>query len=93
MYDKVTPDGLEIRSHSGFEICCKKNDGSLTWVEAFLFKADKASIIIENMCTEVETPTHVRYSWRDDPCVFKRCAVYSGNLPSPPFILPIHPAP
>ena len=93
MYDEVASDGLEIRSHSGFEVCCKKNDGSLAWMEALLFKLDKGAVIIKNPCTEVETPINVRYSWRDDPCVFKKCAVYSGNLPSPPFILPISPAP
>lgn len=28
----------------------------------------------------------VRYAWSDFPCIMKECAVYSGNLPSPPFI-------
>ena len=92
MYDKVGPDGLEIRSHSGFEVCCKKNDGSLTWMEALLLKVGLNTVTIKYPCTEGETPINVRYSWRDDPCVFKKCAVYSGNLPSPPFILPISPA-
>lgn len=93
MYDKVAPDGLEMRSQSGFEVCCKKDDGSLTWAEAFIDKVDKAAVIIKNPCTETETSINVRYSWRDDPCVFKECAIYSGDLPSPPFILPISPAP
>ena len=93
MYQKVGPDGLEIRSHSGFEVCCKKSDGSLVWVEALLDKVDQSTVILKNPCTEVETSVNVRYGWRDDPCVFKKCAIYSGGLPSPPFILPITPAP
>ena len=94
MYKNLPPGGsLEIRSHSGFEVCCKKDDGSLTWVEALLNKVDNSNVIINTPCTEVETPINVRYSWRDDPCVFKKCAVYSDDLPSPPFILPITPAP
>ena len=28
----------------------------------------------------------VRYAWSDYPCIMKKCAVYSGKLPSPPFI-------
>ena len=28
----------------------------------------------------------VRYAWSDYPCIMKKCAVYSGKLPRPPFI-------
>ena len=29
----------------------------------------------------------VRYAWKDCPCQKLECAVYSGGLPSPPFIM------
>ena len=29
----------------------------------------------------------VRYAWSDYPCPKLKCAVYSGGLPSPPFIV------
>ena len=64
MYDEVTSDGLEIRSHSGFEVCCKKNDGSLTWMEALLYKLDEGVVVLENPCAEQEMSISVRYSWR-----------------------------
>ena len=90
-YTHVVDNKLEIRSQSGFEVHCIKN-GEPTWMESFLIKAVKDFVIIDNSCGADNSPTHVRYSWRDYPCVFKECAVYSGDLPSPPFILPVRQA-
>lgn len=50
MYNKVGPDGLEIQSHSGFEVCCKKNDEPLTWMEALLLKVDLNTVTIKYPC-------------------------------------------
>ena len=87
-YTHVVDNKLEIRSHSGFEVYCIK-DGELTWIESAVIKGVTNFVIIDNSCDAGNRPTHVRYSWRDYPCVLKGCAVYSGDLPSPPFILPI----
>jgi len=88
MYSDVKDNMLEIRSHSGFEIGCEESE-SLTWMETTVSKVDGNSILVMNTCSKDQSPMHIRYSWRDDPCIFKKCAVYSGDLPSPPFILPI----
>ena len=88
MYRNIKDHKLEIRSHSGFEIGCKKSI-YLSWIETAVYKATDNSVVVMNTCGTYWRPTQVRYSWRDDPCVFKKCAVYSGDLPSPPFILPI----
>ena len=88
------PEGysLEIRSHSGFEVSCMKA-GPPTWMESIISKVDHNTVLIDYSCGANTVPSHVRYAWRDDPCVFKKCAVYSGDLPSPPFILKVLPAP
>ena len=86
-YTDVMNNILEIRSQSGFEVYCIK-EGQPTWMESFVLKAVRNFVIIDNSCDAGDFPSHVRYSWRDYPCDFKKCAVYSGDLPSPPFILP-----
>ncbi|XP_065890232.1 sialate O-acetylesterase-like isoform X1 [Dysidea avara] len=87
-YTHVVDNKLEIRSYSGFEVYCIK-DGKPTWIESAVIKGVTNFVIIDNSCDAGNRPTHVRYSWRDYPCVLKGCAVYSGKLPSPPFILPV----
>ena len=87
-YTHVMDNTLEIRSNSGFEVYCMKA-GQPTWMESFVLKAVSNFVIIDHSCGAVNLPSHVRYAWREDPCVFKKCAVYSGDLPSPPFILPV----
>ena len=87
-YSNLKDDMLEIRSHSGFEIGCEKSV-LLSWMETTVIKVNGNSVVVKNTCPEYWKPKHIRYSWREDPCVFKTCAVYSGDLPSPPFILPI----
>ena len=83
---------LEIRSHSGFEVSCTKA-GLPTWMESFVSKVDHNTVLIDYSCDANTIPTHVRYAWREDPCVLKMCAVYSDDLPSPPFIMKVFPAP
>ena len=85
MYTDLEDNMLEIRSHSGFEIFCEKS----TWMETTVTNVTANNVLVTNTCGKDQTPTQIRYSWRDDPCVFKTCAIYSGDLPSPPFILPI----
>ncbi|XP_065890778.1 sialate O-acetylesterase-like [Dysidea avara] len=87
-YTYVMDNILEIRSQSGFEVYCMVT-GQPTWMESIVLKAASNFVIIVHSCGAGNSPTHVRYSWRDYPCVFKECAVYSGDLPSPPFILPV----
>jgi len=61
-------------------------------METYISENVGNSVLIENFCGAGNLPIYVRYSWKEDPCIFKRCAVYSGNLPSPPFILFITPS-
>ena len=88
MFDRVATSGLEVRSKIGFEVYCYKS-GQPIWVLTDVKSKTGNSVVIGNPCSEGLRTSHVRYSWREDPCVFKKCAVYSGDLPSPPFILPV----
>jgi len=90
-FSNVSNKGLELRSNLGFEICCIKA-GQPTWMETYISENVGNSVFIDNFCGAGNLPAYVRYSWKEDPCVFKKCAVYSGDLPSPPFILPVAPS-
>ena len=63
-----------------------KNNG--LWKSAEISQSDKTSVTISwEKCKE----THVyglRYLWKDAPCEYKKCAIYSveNELPGPPFI-------
>lgn len=30
--------------------------------------------------------TAIRYLWNQQPCEFKKCVIYSGDKPAPPFL-------
>ena len=57
---------------------------SKRWIKATITWFSSRSVIIRPLkqC-QIEA---VRYAWSDAPCVMQQCAIYSGNLPSPPFI-------
>ena len=64
-----------------FQVLC---EGSDKWLNASITEQRSTSLIIKpsiNCCYR-----KVRYAWNTNPCFFKHCLIYSGNLPSPPFI-------
>ncbi|XP_028391993.1 sialate O-acetylesterase-like [Dendronephthya gigantea] len=74
---------IELRSNFGFEVMC---ENGTEWLEASILNHSSTSVIImPNMpsCVAVK----VRYAWSDDPCPKLKCAIYSGDLPSPPFVV------
>ena len=88
-FDKLAANGLELQYPYGFEIGCATVNGTMSqWIEGTAVKADDSSVMIEFLnCPSMEKATMIRYCWRTDPCSFKKCPIYSGNLPSPPFIM------
>ena len=88
-FDKLAANGLELQYPYGFEIGCATMNGTMSqWIEGTAVKADDSSVTVEFLnCPSMEKATMIRYCWRTDPCSFKKCPIYSGNLPSPPFIM------
>ena len=77
----------KLRSPYGFEIGCV-NGSTTTYLEGTATGVQGANIMIEfPVCTRGSTAGMIRYAWRDYPCDLKQCAVYSGGLPSPPFMM------
>ena len=60
-----------------------QKDGS--WIEAQVSYATNNKVLLAANSGAVYG---LRYAWKQNPCSFKSCAIYSGgsNLPSPPFI-------
>ena len=88
-FDKLATNGLELRYPYGFEIGCATVNGTMSqWIEGTAVKADDSAVMVEFLnCPSMEKATMIRYCWRTDPCSFKKCPIYSDNLPSPPFIM------
>ncbi|KAJ8280937.1 hypothetical protein GJAV_G00061270 [Gymnothorax javanicus] len=77
-------------SKSIFEICCtqekKPCNSTSTWLAAPIMNWGSSNVQVSvSLCKNVTSG--VRYAWRDWPCDFKACPVYSANreLPAPPF--------
>ncbi|XP_041850929.1 sialate O-acetylesterase isoform X2 [Melanotaenia boesemani] len=76
-----------------FEICCsvkRPNESKSQWAPAAIVNWDPTSIQLSaTYCQPPDEVTAVRYAWRDWPCDFKACPVYSASriLPAPPFIV------
>ncbi|KAJ8400354.1 hypothetical protein AAFF_G00397370 [Aldrovandia affinis] len=73
-----------------FEICCTKVQepcgSDSKWLPAPIMQWGTSYIQVSTaMCEEVVSG--LRYAWRDWPCDFKACPVYSADreLPAPPF--------
>ena len=77
----------DLRSPYGFEIGCSQGNAT-TYLEGIVKSIQGASVMINFPdCPTGSKAEMVRYAWRDDPCPFKQCAIYSGGLPSPPFMM------
>ena len=88
---QMTSGAIEIRSNSGFEIGCVSPKDS-QWLEGSIDSTASDSVLIWfTSCPTSYTMKQLRYDWRQDPCVFKKCAVYSNELPAPPFVIDITP--
>ncbi|KAM8903262.1 sialate O-acetylesterase-like [Spinachia spinachia] len=84
---RVTP------SRDVFEVCCTEGETPCgpesAWVAAPIVQWDATIVqIFSDVCPPAEEVSALRYAWRDWPCDFKACPVYSasGVLPAPPFI-------
>ncbi|XP_049431493.1 sialate O-acetylesterase-like isoform X2 [Epinephelus fuscoguttatus] len=79
-----------------FEICCTQTPVSCgnesPWVAAPIVWSNKTSVKLSTHCEPSQKVGAVRYAWRDWPCDFKACPIYSANktLPAPPFFYPMN---
>ena len=65
------------------------NDNSSRWMPAPIIEYDAYSIKVwYEACSTDDHVVGLRYEWKETPCTFGRCAVYSKNngLPASPMI-------
>lgn len=83
------------------KVCCSKIQAPCrpdsVWVAAPVgrWTPDSVQLSISNVCSSAEEVMAIRYAWKDWPCSFKACPVYSASriLPAPPFIINRYAAP
>lgn len=88
-----------IRSNKGFEVICspfeKKQESSdvsnnAVWSPVPIIQSDDTSLTLDlqQACAN-QTVAGVRYAWRESPCDYKACAIYSlySDLPAPPYLV------
>ncbi|KAI8520059.1 hypothetical protein Bbelb_033160 [Branchiostoma belcheri] len=91
--DWIYPKAMNItvKSKDGFEVCCSPDldQCSMTsqeWVPVPIVFSTSYSITLQLTQDCWENVTYIRYLWKEWPCDFKECAVYSeNNLPEAPF--------
>ncbi|XP_055030887.1 sialate O-acetylesterase isoform X2 [Misgurnus anguillicaudatus] len=77
-------------SDNAFEICCSANNtctDDSQWISVPMKKLGSNYILLSlSQCPS--KPTALRYLWRDWPCAFNACPIYSSDkvLPTPPFL-------
>ena len=59
-----------------------------SFVAAEITGADFQTVDVVGSCPKDYGLKGLRYAWREKPCNFKKCAVYSqeNDLPGPPFV-------
>ncbi|XP_034404460.1 sialate O-acetylesterase isoform X2 [Cyclopterus lumpus] len=79
-----------------FEICCSGDQTpggpESRWVAAPIMHWGATTVQLStSLCPLPDKVSAVRYAWRDWPCDFKACPIYStsGSLPAPPFDKPV----
>ena len=74
-------------SHPQFN-CVDPTGGTEDWVEVQAAASAFNQILLSGNCPAGSTVRGLRYAWRQFPCEFKKCAVYSRaeSFPAPPFI-------
>ncbi|XP_029571407.1 sialate O-acetylesterase isoform X1 [Salmo trutta] len=76
-----------------FQICCSvvraPCDSLSLWVPAPILQWGVSAVQVSTNYCSMDNVAGLRYAWRDWPCDFKACPVYSadGVLPAPPFTL------
>ena len=91
-YKLHSKDPLELRYEYGFELGCGNGTaGASQWIEGTATAANGESVQVEFAdCPSPLSPVSIRYCWRTDPCTFKMCPIYAGDLPSPPLMMDLH---
>lgn len=96
MYLNITYDQTVSVTPSAdtFEICCSGIQApcgpTSQWVAVPIMQWDSTTVQVSaNSCPLPSEVAALRYAWRDWPCDFKACPIYStsGILPGPPFII------
>lgn len=81
-YTSLAAAHVELRYPYGFELGCSNG----VWLDATAITATSNRVTVGiPSCEAGSKPTLLRYCWRANPCTFKMCPVYSGDLPSSPF--------
>ncbi|XP_041918641.1 sialate O-acetylesterase-like [Alosa sapidissima] len=78
-----------------FEVCCSMEKVQCSsgdrwiWMSAPMVPQGPSTVAISLWGCRAEHVASLRYAWKDWPCDFKACPVYSadGVLPAPPFVL------
>ncbi|XP_070577327.1 LOW QUALITY PROTEIN: sialate O-acetylesterase-like [Ptychodera flava] len=92
IYDNKKTE-IVIHYDNGFEVCCSPTN-NCTYISTDWHAAPISSAIgtygvqlSTKQCSN-ETMQAIRYAWRDYPCVYKQCSVYSrvNALPAPIFL-------
>ncbi|KAM6988355.1 sialate O-acetylesterase-like [Tautogolabrus adspersus] len=81
-----------------FEICCSGTQDPCgpksKWVQAPIMHWGPTTVqLYAKLCPVTDVVAALRYAWRDWPCDFKACPIYSasGILPAPPFLINHYP--
>ena len=77
-----------------FQVCCSPDkqtycpNPASKWVAAPISKAMPNAVQLDWKACSKMYIVGVRYAWRETPCPYKKCAVYSvdGELPAPPYM-------
>lgn len=84
---------------SFIKICCSGIHAPCgpksSWVPAPIMQWGPTTVqLFAGLCPSTDEVAALRYAWRDWPCDFKACPIYSasGILPAPPFIISRHQA-
>jgi len=85
-FTSVGYSGIQIRSTNGFEV---QVSGSITWIPIQISGSLEDTVIITY--ANALKVTNIRYNWDQEPCLYKRCAIYSNQnqLPAPTFVASI----
>ena len=90
-YGNISTRLEPVRSPYGFEVACTASPGTEdTWLEGVVSSSTDTDVTVSfPLCSKGSTVKMVRYAWRQQPCIYKKCSVYSGGLPSPPYLIPV----
>ena len=64
----------------------KKTGASTNWYAFPIKKVNSNFIELNTYHSDEILVNAIRYNWKQQPCAFKLCALYSENIPAPAFI-------